>query len=115
VVTTGRRSSDRTRSARVGAALYQAEKHYGPVAASGLTKLCPRCDRVGWVFHRGNDAVLVVWEGAARNRGRPHIDAITVRVLLSPEFGCHGCAPGERKPPDHPGGGKVAAAMPTVE
>ncbi len=115
MVTTGRRSSDRTRTARIGAALYQAEKHFGPVIASGLMKLCPGCDRIGWVFHRRDEAVLVVWEGAHRDRERPHIDAITFRVLLSPDFGCHRCAGVMRKPIGPRSRSKGEAASTNVE
>jgi hypothetical protein len=93
VIHAGRRLSDRERAARKGAALGQAEKHFGPLAGTGLAKLCSRCERVGWVFERIGHGFIVVWEGAGHRPDRPDMSQLTDHDLVSPDFGCLYCHP----------------------
>ncbi|HTP51825.1 MAG TPA: hypothetical protein VMK42_14115 [Anaeromyxobacteraceae bacterium] len=89
----GRRASDRERAARRGAALHQAEKHFGQVSSTGLAKLCDRCNRIGWVYQHAGGEFVVVWDGPGHRPDRPDMSRVAERELFSPDSGCHYCHP----------------------
>ena len=93
VIHSGRRLSDRDRTARRRTALHQAEKHFGPVVGTSLAKLCGRCECVGWVFERLGQGFIVVWEGPGHRPDRPDMSQATDRDLANPDFGCLHCHP----------------------
>ena len=93
MISGGRRASDRERAARRGAALHEAEKHFGHVSSTGLAKLCDRCNRIGWTYQLAGGGFVIVWDGPGHRSDRPDMSHVTEQELLSPAFGCHYCHP----------------------
>lgn len=75
--------------------------------ATGVIKRCPRCARVGWVFHMPLEcggSFGIVWSGPGHVRAACHIPGVregwpdydvdvTLTELLDPDFGCGNCGP----------------------
>jgi hypothetical protein len=79
------------------AATLAARDGHQELAPTGLRKLCPRCDRAGWVLQRRDGAFIIVWDGPATSRvifgggGRSEADidgSVSGSELVDPGFGC---------------------------
>ena len=79
-------------------ALLLAARTQEKLSVTGLKKVCPRCEREGWVFARGVDGFVVVWGGPPKGEisAGCDLDIITHDDLFSRSFGCGYDAPKRR-------------------